>query len=41
MGRARTHAEKSVGTPDAGAISLAMIVQAVGELLTERHSSHE
>ena len=41
MGRARTHAEESVGTPDAGAISLAMIVQAVGELLTERNNSHE
>ena len=33
MGRARTHGEKSLGTPDAGATSLAMIVTAVGEIL--------
>ena len=33
MGRARPLAEKSVGTPDAGAISLAMIVNTVGDLL--------
>ncbi|OON39039.1 D-erythrulose kinase [Izhakiella australiensis] len=33
MGRARPLAEKSLGTPDAGAISLALIVEAVGKLL--------
>jgi dihydroxyacetone kinase len=39
MGRARPLAEKSVGTPDAGAISLAMIVNTVGELLKEYKAS--
>lgn len=39
MGRARPLAEKSVGTPDAGAISLAMIVNTVGELLKEHKAS--
>ncbi|MFC9493769.1 DAK2 domain-containing protein [Streptomyces sp. NPDC056982] len=35
MGRARPHAEKSLGTPDAGAHSLALIVRAVhGALAT-------
>ncbi|MGO4588356.1 dihydroxyacetone kinase family protein [Paenarthrobacter sp. 2TAF44] len=29
MGRARPHAEKSLGTPDAGAVSLALIVRAI------------
>ncbi len=29
MGRARPHAEKSLGTPDAGALSLALVVEAV------------
>lgn len=33
MGRARPHAEKSLGTPDPGAHSLALIVTAVGALL--------
>jgi len=33
MGRARPLAEKSLGTPDAGAISLAMIVNTVADLL--------
>ncbi|MFK4299751.1 dihydroxyacetone kinase [Arthrobacter sp. GAS37] len=31
MGRARPHAEKSLGTPDAGAVSMALIVQAIHE----------
>jgi len=35
MGRARPHAEKSLGTPDAGAHSLALIVTAVGAVLRE------
>lgn len=33
MGRARTHGQKSVGTPDPGAHSLALIATAVGDLL--------
>ncbi|MBY6413979.1 dihydroxyacetone kinase family protein [Rhodococcus sp. BP-252] len=36
VGRARPLAEKSVGTPDAGAISLAMCVATVAELFTTR-----
>jgi dihydroxyacetone kinase len=36
MGRARTHGQNSVGTPDPGAHSLALIATAVGELLTTR-----
>ncbi|UVJ41354.1 dihydroxyacetone kinase family protein [Arthrobacter sp. CJ23] len=35
MGRARPHAEKSLGTPDAGAISLALIVRAIHTTLVE------
>ncbi|MCP2635912.1 dihydroxyacetone kinase family protein [Microbacterium sp. HD4P20] len=34
MGRARTHGEHALGTPDPGAHSLALIATAVGELLT-------
>ncbi|QIG39610.1 dihydroxyacetone kinase family protein [Microbacterium sp. 4R-513] len=33
MGRARTHGQNSVGTPDPGAFSLALIVTAVGDVL--------
>jgi D-erythrulose 4-kinase len=33
IGRARPLAERSVGTPDPGAISLALIVTAIGEVL--------
>jgi len=33
MSRARPHAEKSLGTPDAGAHSLALIVTAIGAVL--------
>ncbi|WP_433676177.1 dihydroxyacetone kinase family protein [Microbacterium gorillae] len=36
MGRARPHAERSLGTPDPGAHSLALIVTAIGTLLTDR-----
>ncbi|PKH21716.1 D-erythrulose kinase [Enterobacterales bacterium CwR94] len=36
MGRARPLAEKSLGTPDAGAISLAMIVNTIGSLLKDK-----
>jgi dihydroxyacetone kinase len=35
VGRARPLAEKSVGTPDPGAVSLAMCLVAVGEVLKE------
>ena len=35
MGRARPHAEKSLGTPDPGAHSFALIVRAVADVLTE------
>ncbi len=35
-GRARAHGEKSVGTPDPGAISLARIASAVADELTAR-----
>ncbi|MET4094131.1 dihydroxyacetone kinase family protein [Arthrobacter sp. UYCu712] len=34
MGRARPHAEKSLGTPDAGAVSMALIVRAIHTTLT-------
>ncbi|WP_166847038.1 dihydroxyacetone kinase family protein [Isoptericola sp. BMS4] len=36
VGRARPLAEKSVGTPDAGATSFALVVTRVGDLLTGR-----
>ncbi|MGW7515278.1 dihydroxyacetone kinase family protein [Streptomyces sp. NPDC054796] len=36
MGRARPHAEKSLGTPDAGAVSLALIARAVHGVLAAR-----
>lgn len=35
MGRARPHAEKSLGAPDAGAVSMALIVRAIHNTLTE------
>lgn len=41
VGRARPLAEKSVGTPDAGAVSLAMIVNTVGNLLQEHSASEQ
>jgi dihydroxyacetone kinase len=34
LGRARSHGEKSLGTPDPGAVSFALIVEAVAPLLT-------
>jgi dihydroxyacetone kinase len=34
MGRARTHGQNSVGTPDPGAVSLALIVTAVADVLS-------
>ena len=39
IGRARPHAEKSVGTPDAGAHSLALIVQRISTVLHDTDSS--
>jgi dihydroxyacetone kinase len=41
MGRARTHGQNSVGTPDPGAISLALIVTAVGGTLAASASEKE
>jgi dihydroxyacetone kinase len=35
MGRARPHAEKSLGTPDAGAYSFGLITQAIAAVLAE------
>ncbi|MFV0253098.1 MAG: dihydroxyacetone kinase family protein [Beutenbergiaceae bacterium] len=35
LGRARTHGEHSVGTPDPGAVSLALIATVVGRVLAE------
>jgi dihydroxyacetone kinase len=35
IGRARPLAERSVGTPDPGAISLGLIVTAIGDVLTD------
>jgi dihydroxyacetone kinase len=36
MGRARTHGEHSIGTPDPGAHSLALIATAIGVVLADR-----
>ncbi|MBT2537400.1 dihydroxyacetone kinase family protein [Arthrobacter sp. ISL-69] len=41
MGRARPHAEKSLGTPDAGAVSMALIVRAIHNTLIEQTSIKE
>ncbi|MGN6219729.1 MAG: dihydroxyacetone kinase family protein [Microbacterium sp.] len=41
MGRARTHGQNSVGTPDPGAISLALIATAVGETLVGLAASND
>lgn len=38
MGRARPHAEKSLGTPDAGAVSMALIVNAIHESLLQKNT---
>ena len=38
-GRARTHGDRAVGTPDAGAVSLALIAELVAELVAERVSA--
>ena len=41
MGRARPHAEKSLGTPDAGAHSLALIADAVAQVLTDSNKEEQ
>lgn len=41
VGRARPLAEKSLGTPDAGATSMALLVTALGEWLTDRAAHHD
>ncbi|MHC6218989.1 dihydroxyacetone kinase family protein [Arthrobacter sp. MMS24-S77] len=41
MGRARPHAEKSLGTPDAGAVSMALIVKAIHESLLKEITPEE
>jgi D-erythrulose 4-kinase len=38
MGRARPHAGKSLGTPDAGAVSMALIVKAIHESLLKENT---
>lgn len=38
IGRARPHAEKSVGTPDPGAVSMALIIYSVDQVVRERCS---
>ena len=35
IGRARPLAERSVGTPDPGAISMALIIKAVGDVISK------
>ncbi|KQQ00123.1 MULTISPECIES: dihydroxyacetone kinase family protein [unclassified Rathayibacter] len=39
LGRARSHGEKSLGTPDPGAISFALIVETIAALLTDTTAS--
>lgn len=41
MGRARPHAEKSLGTPDAGAVSMALIVRAIHNTLSQNTTVKE
>lgn len=41
IGRARPHAEKSLGTPDAGAVSMALIIQAIHNTLVENTTMKE
>lgn len=36
MGRARTHADRSVGVPDPGAVSAALVLRAVSQVLNEK-----
>ncbi|PRY66940.1 homodimeric dihydroxyacetone kinase [Glaciihabitans tibetensis] len=41
MGRARPHAEKSLGTPDAGAYSLGLIVQSIAVVLASHREEEK
>jgi dihydroxyacetone kinase len=41
LGRARAHGEKSIGTADPGAVSLALIVETVGKRLGEERTKHK
>jgi len=41
IGRAKNHAERGVGVPDAGAVSLALIVARVGKILEEKGVGNE
>ena len=41
LGRARPLAERSVGTPDAGATSMALIIATVGKVLSGNQSQRE
>ncbi|WP_115787603.1 dihydroxyacetone kinase family protein [Arthrobacter silvisoli] len=41
MGRARPLAEKSLGTPDAGAVSMALIIRTVADRLTTKESIND
>lgn len=41
IGRARPHSERSVGTPDPGAVSMALIIRTVNHVLLEKESHHE
>jgi dihydroxyacetone kinase len=41
LGRARTHGEHSVGTPDPGAVSLALIASAIGDQLATSRKTQE
>src|SRR4029077_11712528 len=40
VGRARPHAEKSIGTPDPGATSFVIVVRAVLPMLARREMPH-
>ncbi|WP_308465981.1 dihydroxyacetone kinase family protein [Rathayibacter soli] len=41
IGRARPHIEKSVGTPDPGAVSMALIIRAIHHVLLEKGSQSD
>ena len=41
VGRARPLAEKSIGTPDAGAVSMALCLRTVGGVLAGAHAIEE
>jgi len=41
MGRARPLAQKSLGTPDAGAVSMALIIRSIAEQLTSKERIHD